>query len=259
MRIGVAGAGGRMGRLLIAEVLAGEGMTLSAATARAGNPAFGTTVAPGVLVTDDSAELFRLSDVVIDFTLPGATAGHAALAASHGTALLVGVTGLGEAERAALDAAASKTAVLVAANTSLGVVLMQSLVRRAAASLGEDWDIEIVETHHRHKVDAPSGTAWALGLAAAEGRGVDLDAMAERGRDGHTGPRRAGAIGFASLRGGDVVGEHTVLFAGASERIELTHKAIDRRIFAVGAVRAARWLVGKPPGSYRMVDVLGLG
>ena len=259
MRIGIAGAGGRMGRLLIAEVLAGEGLSLSAATARSSNPVFGKPVAPGVLVTDDPAELFRASDVVIDFTLPTATSLHAALAATHKTALLVGTTGLGGPEQTALAEAARATAVLVAANTSLGVVLMQSLVRQAAAALGEDWDIEIVEMHHRHKIDAPSGTAWALGQAAAEGRQVDLNSVSDRGRDGHTGARKPGDIGFASLRGGDVVGEHTVIYAGASERIELTHKASDRRIFAVGAVRAARWLAGKPPGSYRMADVLGLG
>lgn len=248
-----------MGRLLIELVLAADGLTLAAATAREGDEAFGKTVAPGVLATDDPAELFRLSDVVIDFTLPTATAAHAKLAGETGTALLVGTTGLGPAEREALAQAARSAPVLVAANTSLGVVLMQSLVRQAAASLGEDWDIEIVEMHHRHKIDAPSGTAWALGQAAAEGRKVDLDAVADRGRDGHTGARKQGAIGFASLRGGDVAGEHTVIYAGASERIELTHKANDRRVFAVGALRAARWLAGKPAGAYRMADVLGLG
>ena len=259
MRIGVAGAGGRMGRRLVQEVTTTEGLTLSAATAREGSALFGKAVAPGVLATDDAGELFRASDVVIDFTLPGATIAHARIAAETGTALLVGTTGLGLEQRAALELASKSAAVLVAANTSLGVVLMQSLVRQAASSLGEDWDIEIVEMHHRHKIDAPSGTAWALGQAAAEGRKVDLDAVADRGRDGHTGARKTGAIGFASLRGGDVVGEHTVVYAGASERIELTHKASDRRIFAIGAVRAARWLIGKPPGAYRMADVLGLG
>ncbi len=259
MKIGIAGAGGRMGRLLVQEVLAADGLTLAAATAREGSELFGKTVAPGVLATDDSAELFHLSDVVIDFTLPTTTVTHAKLAAETGTALLVGTTGLRAAEREALAHAAQSAPVLVAANTSLGVVLMQSLVRQAAASLGEDWDIEIVEMHHRHKIDAPSGTAWALGQAAAEGRKVDLDQVSDRGRDGHTGARQKGAIGFASLRGGDVVGEHTVIYAGASERIELTHKANDRRVFAVGAVRAARWLAGKPAGSYRMADVLGLG
>jgi len=259
VKIGIAGAGGRMGRLLIQEVLATEGLTLAAATAREGSDLFGKTVAPGVLATDDAAELFHLSDVVIDFTLPTATITHAKLAAETGTALLVGTTGLGPAEREALTRAAQAAPVLVAANTSLGVVLMQSLVRQAAASLGEEWDIEIVEMHHRHKIDAPSGTAWALGQAAAEGRKVDLDAVSDRGRDGHTGARKTGAIGFASLRGGDVVGEHTVIYAGASERIELTHKANDRRVFAVGAVRAARWLADKPAGAYRMADVLGLG
>jgi 4-hydroxy-tetrahydrodipicolinate reductase len=248
-----------MGRLLVQEVLAADGLTLAAATAREGDSMFGKTVAPGVLATDDASELFRLSDVVIDFTLPTATIAHARLAGETGTALLVGTTGLGAAEREALAHASRSAPVLVAANTSLGVVLMQSLVRQAAASLGEDWDIEIVEMHHRHKIDAPSGTAWALGQAAAEGRKVDLDAVSDRGRDGHTGARKTGAIGFASLRGGDVVGEHTVIYAGASERIELTHKANDRRVFAVGALRAARWLAGRPAGAYRMAAVLGLG
>ncbi|MDH5748478.1 MAG: 4-hydroxy-tetrahydrodipicolinate reductase, partial [Rhodospirillales bacterium] len=186
-----------------------------------------------------------------------ATLAHAALAQGTGTALVVGTTGLTAAHQGALEAAAKKACLIQAANFSLGVNVLLGLVGQTAGLLGDDYDIEIVEMHHRHKVDAPSGTALALGRAAADGRGVDLDKTAQRVRDGHTGERRRGDIGFATLRGGDVAGDHTVIFAADGERIEITHKAGNRGIFARGAVRAAMWSAGKAPGLYSMRDVLG--
>jgi 4-hydroxy-tetrahydrodipicolinate reductase len=196
--------------------------------------------------------------VVIDFTSPQATVRHARLAASHGVALVVGTTGLGPADFEVLKSAAQSVAVVQAANMSVGVNLLLGLTRQVASILADAYDIEIVEMHHRHKVDAPSGTALALGRAAADGRGVDLDAVSQRVRDGIIGARRQGDIGFAALRGGDVVGEHTVIFAGDGERIELSHKATSRAVFALGAIRAALWTVGQPPGLYSMRQVLGL-
>ncbi|QJE74681.1 4-hydroxy-tetrahydrodipicolinate reductase [Aerophototrophica crusticola] len=265
MRVGIVGCGGRMGQMLLREVLATPGATLSGGTERPGSPSLGRDLGTlvgadplGVAVTDDPAALFRDSDVVIDFTSPAATVAHAGLAAEHGTALVVGTTGLSAADSAVLAQAAAKTPVVVAANFSLGVNLLLGLVEKVAATLGPDWDIEVLEMHHRHKVDAPSGTALALGKAAAAGRGVELDAVKDTVRDGHTGARVPGHIGFATLRGGDVVGDHTVMFATEAERVELTHKAGDRRIFARGAVRAALWAAGKPAGLYGMKDVLGL-
>ncbi|HKF71046.1 MAG TPA: 4-hydroxy-tetrahydrodipicolinate reductase, partial [Stellaceae bacterium] len=183
---------------------------------------------------------------------------HARLAAEKGRALVLGTTGLDEGQADAIRAAAKRAPIVWAANYSLGVVLLTSLVEQAARVLGEDFDIEVLEMHHRHKVDAPSGTALALGQAAAKGRRVDLAAKSQRVRDGHTGPRRIGDIGFATLRGGDVAGEHTVMFAGAAERVELTHRAGSRQIFARGVIRAARWIAAKGPGLYDMTDVLGL-
>jgi 4-hydroxy-tetrahydrodipicolinate reductase len=190
--------------------------------------------------------------------VPAASIHHAELVARHGKALVIGTTGLAPAETAAIEGFARQTPIVWAPNMSLGVNLLLGLVEQVAASLGPDWDIEIVEMHHRNKVDAPSGTALGLGRAAAKGRGVVLDEVAVRSRDGLTGAREAGTIGFATLRGGDVIGDHTVVFAGNSERVELTHKATDRRVFAKGAVRAALWLRGKPAGLYGMKDVLGL-
>ena len=262
MKIGIVGCAGRMGQMLVHTVAETAGAELAGGTELPGSPAVGKPViggAEGLRVTDDAAALFAASDAVIDFTLPGATVGHAELAAEHCTPLILGTTGLSEIEQAAVDRAAEKTAVVQAANFSLGVNLLLNLTRQVAGILGDDYDIEIVEMHHRHKVDAPSGTALALGVAAAEGRGVDLTEKSQRVRDGHTGERRPGDIGFATLRGGDVVGEHTVLFAGQAERLELTHKATSRAIFARGAVRAALWTEGKVPGLYSMRDVLGFG
>ena len=198
------------------------------------------------------------ADVFVDFSAPDALEAHLVQARGAGKPILIGTTGLTEAHQALIDAAAGEIAVIQAANTSLGVNLLTHLVREAAARLGADWDIEISEMHHRRKVDAPSGTALLLGQAAAEGRGVDLASVADRGRDGITGPREAGHIGFAALRGGTVAGEHQVIFAGEGERIELGHRAESRAIFARGAIQAALWLAGKPAGRYSMADVLGL-
>jgi 4-hydroxy-tetrahydrodipicolinate reductase len=258
LRVGIAGVGGRMGRMLVEAVAATDDMVLVAASDRPESELVDAMIG-GVMVDGRPERLFDLAEVVIDFTTPAASQRHAELAGATGKALLVGTTGGGGELDRAIDAAARSAPVLLAANTSLGVTLLIDLVRHATAALGPEWDVEIVETHHRHKVDAPSGTALALGDAAAAGRGVKLDRVAERGRDGHTGPRRTGAIGFASLRGGDVVGEHTVILAGPAERLELTHKAGDRRLFAAGAVRAARWLAHRAPGRYRMADLFAAG
>jgi 4-hydroxy-tetrahydrodipicolinate reductase len=196
---------------------------------------------------------------VIEFSAPEATTAHVALAAAHGTGHVIGTTGLSEAQERAIRDAAQHTAIMRAANMSLGINLLLGLTEQVARALGPAaFDIEILEMHHKHKVDAPSGTALALGEVAARGRGVKLADAAARGRDGLTGARKAGAIGFAALRGGDVVGDHLVIFAGAGERLELVHRATDRRIYARGAVVAARWLQGRPPGLYGMADVLGL-
>jgi 4-hydroxy-tetrahydrodipicolinate reductase len=213
----------------------------------------------GIAIGEDPEVLFDASEVVIDFTAPAAVAQHLRLAAETGTAYVVGTTGLDVEQEKALREAATRTAVVWAPNMSVGVNLLFSLVEQVSAILeGTAYDIEIVEMHHRHKVDAPSGTALGLGQAAARGRQVVLEDVWQKTRDGYTGPRETGDIGFATLRGGDVVGDHTVVFAGLGERIELTHKASSRQIFAQGAVRAARWLAGRAPGLYSMKDVLGL-
>ncbi len=266
MNIGIVGCAGRMGRMVVSEVLASAGCTLAGGTEQPGSAALGSDVAAlaggepaGLEAGDDAKALFTRSDAVIDFTSPGATAVHAALAAEHGVALVVGTTGLEAAHHDALAQAARRCAVVQAANMSPGVNLLLGLTERCARILGDEYDIEIVEMHHRHKVDAPSGTALALGAAAAAGRGVGLESVSQRVRDGHTGPRRTGDIGFATLRGGDVAGEHAVIFAGEGERVELVHKASSRAVFARGAVRAALWTEGRPPGLYSMGDVLGFG
>jgi len=266
MKIGIVGCAGRMGRILAAEVLSTEGSQLAGGTEQTGSEFIGQDVAElagrdaaGIKVGDDAGALFQAADAVIDFTVPAATAAHAALAADTGRALIVGTTGLEDGHMAALDAAAEKAVIVQAANMSVGVNLLLGLTEQVAGALGEDYDIEIFEMHHRHKVDAPSGTALALGQAAAAGRGVELAKVSQRVRDGHTGARNPGDIGFATLRGGDVAGDHTVIFAGDGERVELTHKAGSRAVFARGAVRAALWTGGKAPGRYSMLDVLGLG
>jgi 4-hydroxy-tetrahydrodipicolinate reductase len=269
MKIGVVGCGGRMGRMVVQVILNTEGVSLAGGSEQLGHELIGREVAALVggpasgqasdcRIEADPASLFVDSDAVIDFTSPSATALHARLAARHGTALVVGTTGLGLEQNESLSAAAEAVPVVVSANMSVGINLLLGLTRQVAAILGDDYDIEVVEMHHRHKVDAPSGTALALGHAAAAGRGTSLDSVSQRVRDGQIGSRQSGTIGFATLRGGDVVGEHTVMFAGDGERIELTHRATSRIIFAQGAVRAARWAVGRSPGLYSMRQVLGL-
>jgi 4-hydroxy-tetrahydrodipicolinate reductase len=261
VRIGLVGAAGRMGQALVEAVTAEPRAALAGGVDRPGHPLTGQPLtgqgmASGVSLTlgDDAAALAAVSDVLIDFSSPRALAGNLAL----GVPLVVGTTGLEAADHAAIDAASQRQAVLQSANMSLGVNLLASLVRQAAARLGEDWDIEVLEMHHRHKVDAPSGTALLLGRAAAEGRGIDLEARSVRVRDGITGARTAGDIGFATLRGGSVPGDHTVIFAADNERLELSHFAQSRAIFARGAVAAALWLAGRPAGRYSMADVLDL-
>jgi 4-hydroxy-tetrahydrodipicolinate reductase len=263
-RVGVLGCAGRMGQLLVREVVAAEGMVLAGGTATPGHEALGQDVAAvaglapcGIAVGDDAAALFAKSDAVIDFTAPDAAIGHANLAAQAHAILVVGTSGLEAEHEAALEKAGRHTPVVIGASMSIGVNLLLGLVRQAAA-LGTDFDIEIVEMHHKHKVDAPSGTALALGRAAAAGRGVDLGQVKDSGRDGLTGPRRAGDIGFAALRGGDVTGEHTVIFAGTGERVELGHRTSSRQVYARGAVRAVQWAAdNREPGFYTMADVLG--
>ncbi len=264
MKIGIVGCGGRMGRMLIETVLSTSGATLAGGTEQPGNALIGTDLGAlagvepnGLCVGNDLRSMFEAADVVIDFTLPVATVAHAEMAGETRTALVVGTTGLAVEHFAALDAAAKIAPIVHAGNMSIGVNMLLGLIEQVSATLGEEYDIEIMEMHHRHKVDAPSGTALMLGEAAAAGRGVDLNAVSQRTRDGHTGPRKAGDIGFATLRGGDVVGEHSVVFAGEGERIEITHKASSRKLFANGAVRAALWCDGRAPGRYSMKDVLG--
>ncbi len=262
MKIGIVGCAGRMGRMVVAEVLSTDGAELAGGTEAPGSEFIGQDidgVGAGIKVGDDAGALFRASDAVIDFTVPAATVVHAGLAGENGCALIVGTTGLEDEHMDALAGAAEKTVIVQAANMSVGVNLLLGLTEQVAGALGDDYDIEIFEMHHRHKVDAPSGTALALGQAAAAGRGVDLNQVSQRVRDGHTGPRNPGDIGFASLRGGDVAGDHTVIFAGDGERIELTHKAGNRSVFARGAVLAALWTAKQKPGLYSMRDVLGLG
>jgi 4-hydroxy-tetrahydrodipicolinate reductase len=257
-RVGVLGAGGRMGQAIIAALAEAPGLKLGGAVERAGHRIVGTKLGDGLIVCSNPLALAHACDVLIDFTTPDALAANLEAACESRTPLVVGTTGLAPAHHRAIEAAARDVAILQTGNTSLGVNLLAALVEQAAAKLGDDWDIEIVEMHHRHKVDAPSGTALLLGEAAAKGRGVDLAKRSVRGRDGITGARKPGDIGFASLRGGSVAGDHLVILAAEGERIELGHRAETREIFARGAIRAAGWLAGKTPGRYAMRDVLGI-
>lgn len=265
LRLVVAGAGGRMGRTLLRAVEEMPGFTLAGAVDRAGAPEIGADTgtlaglgASGIKVTDNALPLVAQADAIIDFTIPASTVELAALAAQARIVHVIGTTGLGAADEKKLQAAGLHAALIKSGNMSLGVNLLAALVKRAAAALGPEFDIEVLEMHHGRKVDAPSGTALLLGIAAAAGRKIDLEKSSVRSRDGHTGARKSGDIGFATLRGGTVVGEHSVIFAGPSERIELTHRAEDRMIFARGALAAAKWGKGKKPGIYSMADVLGL-
>ena len=266
MRLIVAGAGGRMGRALTRVIAETPGAILSGALEAPGSELLGKDAGVlaglppnGVLLSADLWSLSAEADGILDFTVPRATIANVAIAAERGLIHIIGTTGLSISDDAVIQSVTSRAIVVKSGNMSLGVNLLAALVKRVAQSLDQDFDIEILEMHHRAKIDAPSGTALMLGEAAAAGRGVALGRHSARGRDGQTGARKRGDIGFASLRGGSVTGDHSVIFAGAMERIELTHRAEDRTMFAQGAVKAALWARGRKPGLYSMADVLGLG
>jgi len=263
--IAIMGASGRMGQTLIKMVLASDKARLAGVTERPGHEWIGRDLGEvmggkksGVIVSDDPLPVFATSQAAIDFTSPAATVAHAKMAAQARLVHVIGTTGMSEADIATLEPAGRHAVIIRAGNMSLGVNLLTRLTEKVAAALDADFDIEIVEAHHRHKVDAPSGTALMLGEAAAKGRGTTLDAVADRGRNGITGAKKRGDIGFSAIRGGDVVGEHDVIFAADGERIVLRHLASDRSLFARGALRAALWGQDKKPGEYDMMDVLGL-
>lgn len=261
----ITGVSGRMGQMLVQAVTASDKMKLTGALERPGHDWVGQDIgtalggAPlGVLVEDDPLDAFARAQAVIDFTAPAATVQFAELAAQARAVHVIGTTGLSDQDIARIDAAARHAVVVRAGNMSLGVNLLTVLVQQVAAALDADYDIEVVEAHHNRKVDAPSGTALMLGEAAAAGRGVALTDVSDRGRDGITGARKRGDIGFSAIRGGDIIGEHDVIFAGPGERITLRHVASDRSLFARGALKAALWGQDKAPGHYDMLDVLGL-
>ena len=264
MKVAVMGVAGRMGQELVRAAHA-AGCSIVGGVEREGSPVIGSDIGAvsglpplGVPVTSDAIDVISRCDGILDFTSPNATVEFAGLAANARAVHVIGTTGLSAEDDAQIAAAARHAPIIKAGNMSLGVNLLVALARRVAEALDEDFDIEILEMHHRDKVDAPSGTALMLGAAAAEGRGIDLGKHAVKAREGHTGPRQRGDIGFATLRGGSVVGDHRVIFAGAGERVELAHVAGDRSIFARGAVKALQWGYGKAPGLYSMSDVLGL-
>lgn len=265
LKLVVAGAGGRMGRMLIKSVLTHAGCRLVAAIDTASHEVQGMDagtlagLAPvGIRVDSDLGEALKDADGLFDFTAPEATLTFVGETAAPGAIHIIGTTGFTPAQEKELRSAVKGARVVKAGNFSLGVNLLAGLTKQVAHVLGPDYDIEISEIHHRHKVDAPSGTALMLGQAAAEGRGIELEQSSERGRNGISGPRKDGAIGFSSIRAGEVIGEHTVIFGGVSERLELKHIASDRSLFAEGAIRAAQWVRDKAPGFYSMADVLGL-
>jgi 4-hydroxy-tetrahydrodipicolinate reductase len=265
MRLAIAGAAGRMGRVLTRIIHETEGCDVAGGLEAAGSAFVGKDMGPlaglpdiGVTITSDASALCASADGIVDFTIPAATTWLVDHTAHAGIVHVIGTTGIDSAGEAKIKAAAAKARIVKSGNMSLGVNLLAALVKRVAAALGEEFDIEVLEMHHRHKIDAPSGTALLLGEAAAQGRKINLKQRSVRSRDGHTGERNPGDIGFATLRGGSVVGDHTVIFAGGAERIELSHKAESRDLFARGAVRAALWAGGQKPGLYSMRDVLGL-
>ncbi|MCJ9697333.1 4-hydroxy-tetrahydrodipicolinate reductase [Rhizobium sp. PRIMUS64] len=266
MKLVVVGAAGRMGQTLIRLIHSIEGVTVHAAVERAGSPFVGKDAGEiaglgptGVIIGDDPLNAFLDAEGVLDFTSPAATVEFSGLAAQARIVHIVGTTGCLPDDNARIAAAARHARIVKSGNMSLGVNLLSVLAEQAARALDpDDWDIEILEMHHKHKVDAPSGTALLFGEAAAKGRGIDLASKSVRVRDGHTGAREAGTIGFATLRGGSVIGEHSVLFAGEGEIVTLSHSAADRSIFARGAIKAALWAHDKKPGLYSMLDVLGL-
>ena len=265
MRLIVAGAGGRMGRALIRVISETPGAVLAGALEAPGSALLGKDSGVlaglpenGVKLSADLWALAANADGILDFTIPGATIANVAIAAERGLVHVIGTTGLSASDEAVIKSVTKRAIVVKSGNMSLGVNLLAALVKRVAKSLDASFDIEIVEMHHKAKIDAPSGTALMLGEAAAEGRGIKLEDHSARGRDGHTGARRPGDMGFASLRGGTAAGDHSVIFAGPAERLTLSHHAEDRIIFAHGAVKAALWAHGKQPGFYTMADVLGL-
>jgi 4-hydroxy-tetrahydrodipicolinate reductase len=265
MKIAIVGAAGRMGQMLIRQIARTEGCSLSGASETASSKAIGRDAgeiagveANGVKITADSAAAIGAANVVIDFTVPAATVAHAKIAADKGVSVVIGTTGLDPEQTAAIHECAKRVPILWAANMSMGINVLMALVEKTASLLDPSYDIEVLEMHHRHKIDAPSGTALALGRSAAAGRKVKLEEVWRKTRDGHTGARPSGEIGFATLRGGEEVGVHTVMFAASGERLELSHRAFSRETYASGAVRSALWLQGKKPGLYGMKDVLGL-
>jgi 4-hydroxy-tetrahydrodipicolinate reductase len=265
MKLAIAGAGGRMGRELARIVHATPGCVLAGGLEAPGSPYVGHDYGTlfgvsnlGIKISDNPEAVLPHVDGIIDFTVPAATLSLVKHTSAFNKVHVIGTTGIDSAGEATIKWAAEHAIIVKSGNMSLGVNLLAGLVKKVAATLGEDFDIEVLEMHHKHKIDAPSGTALMLGKAAADGRGVDLKEKSVRSRDGHTGARKAGDIGFATLRGGSVVGDHTVMFASDSERIEITHKAQSREMFAIGAVKAALWSHGRAPGLYDMNDVLGL-
>jgi 4-hydroxy-tetrahydrodipicolinate reductase len=264
LRVAVAGASGRMGRMLVEAVLAAPDCELAGALDVAGSPALGQDAAAflgkssGIAITGDLDAGLKTAQVLIDFTRPEGTLAHLAACQRLGVKLVIGTTGFTEAQKAQIAEGAQHTAVLLSPNMSVGVNVVLKLLETTARVLNEGFDVEIVEAHHRHKVDAPSGTALAMGEAVARGLGRDLKACAVYGREGVTGERDASTIGFATVRGGDVIGDHTVMFLGTGERIEISHKATNRVLFAQGSLRGARFLATKTSGLYNMADVLGL-
>lgn len=265
MRITVVGASGKMGQQLIRAVAENPEAQLTGATVRSGHPWVGQDLgeclggtANGIIVSDDVLETFATTDAVLDFTIPAATVENAAVAAQARAVHVIGTTGMTDDDLIKIKAAGRHAVVVRAGNMSLGVNLLTELTRKVSAALSEEFDIEVVESHHNQKIDAPSGTALMLAEAAADGRGVNLSDVADSGRDGITGARRRGDIGLSAIRGGDIIGEHDVMFLGAGERLILRHVATDRMLFARGAVKAALWGRDKKPGEYSMLDVLGL-
>lgn len=265
LAIGVTGVAGTMGTMIVRQILETQGTCLAGGSVRPGSTRQGLDIGEicqtgslGIAVVDDPSALFASAGAVIDFTLPEAVAAHARAAAETKTPWIVGTTGLDPEGEQAMAEAAKSVPVVFAPNMSLGVNLLFVLVEQVARALNEDFDIEVFEIHHNRKIDAPSGTALGLGQAAAKGRGVEFEKASVLSREGQTGARRRGDIGFAALRGGDIVGEHSVIFAGAGERVEIAHKATGRHIYASGAIRAAQWAVDQAPGLYDMTDVLGL-
>ena len=265
LKLAIAGAGGRMGRVLTRIITETNGCEIAGGLEAKGSTLVGTDMgvlsgigALNVLINDDVESVLRHVDGIIDFTVPAATLSLIARTSAHKKIHVIGTTGIDASGDAQILEAAKSTTIMKTGNYSLGVNILANVVKKVAAALGDDFDIEVLEMHHRHKIDAPSGTALLLGQAAADGRQINLKQHSVRSRDGHTGARVAGDIGFATLRGGSVIGDHTVMFAGAAERLEFSHKAESRDIFAYGAMKAALWCKDKAPGLYNMNDVLGL-